>query len=151
MFSKSEKQEHTQRTQKRERKMSDTTGFTKEAPSTVYVKLDDLEKGSVLRASYNGSTQGGEFNSVTHYFVTPAGERLGVNGCAELNNKLAQCTKGDNLVIKYSGKRVMETSHGKVKAHSFWIERQDSTTGELTPIKVNRDLDISEAFAAREA
>lgn len=100
-------------------------GFEKaENTNTIFYKLNDLEKNSVLKAFYKGSFTGGEFNSTTHYFVDLDGQKYGLAGCKELNNKLSLVSEDALVALTYKGKRKLETSHGIVNAHSFWIEQE---------------------------
>ena len=108
-------------------------GFEKaENSNTIYYKLNDLEKNSVLKAIYKGSFTGGDFNSTTHYFVDADGQKYGVAGCTELNRKLDLVSEDTLVALTYKGKRKLETAHGVVHAHSFWIEQE--INGAMEPV-----------------
>lgn len=115
-------------------------GFEVQESNVNYVKLDDLEKGSVLIATYTGSITGGDYNTTTYFFQEADGSKTGINGCADLDRKMALVEEGAKLKVYYNGKTKIETSHGIVKAHTFWIEElaeDNSVIRALIPPKKN--------------
>ena len=112
-------------------------GFEIQESNTTYYKLSDLTKGMALTAIYTGSTQGGEYNTFTHYFQEADGSKVGLNGCADLDKRLALVEPDTKVKIVYNGMKKISTKHGQVNSHNFWVEAADAE-GNLKPVLLSK-------------
>jgi hypothetical protein len=108
-------------------------GFEIQENNITFYELSDLEKGMALTAIYTGSTQGGEYNTLTHYFQEDDGAKIGLNGCADLDKRLALVSENTPVKVVYNGMKKIETKHGITNAHNFWIEAANEE-GVLKPV-----------------
>lgn len=124
-------------------------GFEMQENNTTYYKIADLEKGMALSAIYTGSTQGGEYNTYTHYFQEDDGNKIGLNGCADLDKRLALINDGTPVKIVYNGMKQITTKHGQVKSHNFWVEAADES-GILKPVLLG-NVEVNSSSAAESS
>lgn len=124
-------------------------GFEIQESNTTYYKIADLQKGMALNAIYTGSTQGGEYNTMTHYFQEEDGSKIGLNGCADLDKRLALVNENTLVKIVYNGMKQITTKHGQVKSHNFWVEAADEA-GILKPVLLG-SVEVNSSSKAAES
>ena len=88
-----------------------------------FVRLKDLEAGTVFEGTFTGTTMSSNFDKPEHRLTLADGEKIIINGSTQLNTLMNEVSSGSQVKIEYLGKTytIQKGPYAGKKAHAWKV------------------------------